>query len=227
LIAKVEASCQGKFTSDIAFLLLLNTLIFDLTKNNSMKKFTSVLCVLLFAAVAVNAQEFKKFSVGVGLGYAKPGGEGAGGGVLFAVEPAYRLSDVLQVGLRMETAVVVRGLSESATSYNASAAGLGSYTLNGKYYFSNNKFRPFAGAGFGLYSLAAVTVSDTGGGAAAESKIGFYPRVGFDLGHFNITLDYNLIGATTIEDAGGGADLKTKNSYFGFRIGGFFGGGRK
>src|SRR5829696_6387175 len=108
-----------------------------------MKKITTVLCFTLLAAVAVNAQEFKKFNVGVGLGYAMPGGEGAGGGVLFAVEPAYRVTDALAVGLRLETAVVVRGLSEAVSTYNASAAGIVSYTVNGKYYFSNAKFRPF------------------------------------------------------------------------------------
>ena len=80
------------------------------------------------------------------------------------------------------------------------------------------------GAGFGLYNLAAVTVSDSGdGGAAAESKFGFYPRIGFDLGHFNINLDYNIVGSTKFE----GTDLESKNSYIGIRIGGFFFGGRK
>ena len=191
-----------------------------------MKKIT-LFCLALLTAAAVNAQEYKPFKLGVGLGYAKPGGQGAGGGVLFGIEPAYRVNDALAVGLRMEWAAVIRGLSTSMDSYDASAAAIGSYTLNGQYYFSNNTFRPFVGAGVGLFSLAAVSVgvdSQSGSaGAAAESKIGFYPRIGFEAGHFNFTIDYNLIGKTTFE----GSDLEMKNSYIGFRIGGFFFGGRK
>lgn len=191
-----------------------------------MKKISTLLFFFLVTVLAVNAQEFKKFNVGVGLGYAMPFGEGAGGGVLFAVEPAYRVNDALAVGLRMEWAVVVRGLSESVSSYDASAAAIGSYTVNGKYYFSNEKFRPFVGAGLGIFKLAAVTVGTSGSGAGADSKIGFYPRVGFDLGHFNVTLDYNIVGPTKFDATSGSPDLESKNSYFGIRIGGFFGGGR-
>jgi hypothetical protein len=192
-----------------------------------MKRISTVLFLAIIAASAVNAQEYKPFKLGVGLGYAMPGGEGAGGGVLFGIEPAYRVNDALAVGLRMEWAAVVRGLSTSIDSYDASAAAIGSYTLNGQYYFSNESFRPFVGAGVGLFSLASVSVSASsqGGsaGAAAESKIGFYPRIGFEAGHFNFTIDYNIVGKTTFE----GSDVEVKNSYIGFRIGGFFFGGRK
>jgi opacity protein-like surface antigen len=191
-----------------------------------MKRILTVL-LLVVAAVAVNAQEYKPFKLGVGLGYAMPGGEGAGGGVLFAIEPAYRVNDALAVGLRLEWAAVIRGLSESVESYDASAAAIGSYTVNGNYYLSNGSFRPFVGFGVGIVKLAAAAVagSSQGGsaGAAAETKIGFYPRIGFEAGHFNLTLDYNIIGKTTFE----GSDLEMKNGYIGIRIGGFFFGGRK
>lgn len=192
-----------------------------------MKRILTALCLVVITAVAVNAQEFKPFKLGLALGYAMPGGEGAGGGVLFGIEPAYRVNDALAVGLRMEWAAVVRGLSTSVDSYDASAAAIGSYTLNGNYYLSNGNFRPFVGAGVGLFTLAAASVSGSsqGGsaGAAAESKIGFYPRIGFDASHFTISIDYNIIGKTTFE----GSDLEMKNSYIGIRIGGFFFGGRK
>jgi hypothetical protein len=161
------------------------------------------------------------------LGYAIPGGEGAGGGLLYDIEPGYRVSDALCVSLRWEGAVVVRGLSESTTTYNADAAAIGSYTVNGIYYFGSGKFRPYVGAGVGLFSLAAVSTGTAGTGAAAESKIGFYPRLGFDFRHFNINIDYNIVGATKFDDVTTGADLETKNGYIGIRIGGFFFGGRK
>lgn len=188
-----------------------------------MKKFTFVFALVLLVSTFAFAQEYKKFKVGIGLGYAMAGGNGSSGGVLFAIEPAYRLQDNLSIGLRMESALITRGFSESVPSgVSLDVAGIGSYTLNGQYYFGSSSFRPFLGAGLGLYSLAAVTVSgSTGSVAASESKFGFYPRAGFDLGHFNVTLDYNLVPSTAV--TGG----EFKNNYFGIRIGAFFGGGKK
>ncbi len=198
-----------------------------------MKKFTTVLCLVLIAAVGSQAQEFKKFRVGLGGGYAKPGGEGSGGGVLATLEPGYRINDQLLVNLRLETAAVIRGTAD-ATSASLDVAGIKSYTVNGQYFLSTNSFRPFVGAGVGLFSLAAAKLEASSSGsagtaAAAESKVGFYPRVGFDYKHFTINLDYNIIGATKATIASGSTTTNTefKNSYFGIRIGGYFGGGRK
>jgi len=193
-----------------------------------MKK-TCILFFIGFLMITVaNAQEFKKFSVGVGVGYAVPGGSGAKGGVIATVEPGYRISDQLLVGLRWESAAIVRGYSESVPSgIDLSIAAIGSFAPTVQYYFNNNGFRPFVGAGLGLFTLAAVKYDDGSGqgkvtAAASESKFGFFPRVGFDAGHFTMALDYNIIPKTDVD--GGGS---FKNSYVGIRIGGYFGGGRK
>ena len=188
-----------------------------------MKKISTVVVLILLAAVAVNAQEYKKFRVGVGAGYAIASGEGSGGGVLFTVEPGYRVNDQILANLRWESAAVIRGTAD-ATTFDLEVAAISSYTLNGQYYLMNGSFRPFVGAGFGLFKLAAVEVSGSSGGgstaAAAETKFGFYPRLGFDVSHFTITLDYNLVPPTE------SGTTEFKNSYIGIRIGGFFGGGR-
>ncbi len=197
-------------------------------QKNVMKKV--LLIVLVFVAVsAAKAQEFKPFQLYVGVGYAIPEG---GGGVLFDIEPAYRINDAIAVGLRWESAAMAKIVGDS----EAEISGNGSWTVNGKYYFSNNKFRPYVGVGLGLYTIAAVNFSADAGEVGGGSKFGFYPRIGFDLGHFNINIDYNIIPSTTLEgfsytDGGGttvtsdGVDIK--NSYIGIRIGGFFFGGRK
>jgi hypothetical protein len=193
-----------------------------------MKKFTSVLCVLLFAAVAVNAQEFKKFRVGLGGGYANASGTGAKGGILIYFEPAYRLSDQILVGLRFEGAAMIRGYAEDVSTSSVSASLSGAQGVFGQYYFSNNTFRPFVGLGLGLNKIATAAADFEGEAFAAldESKFGFFPRIGFDVSHFTLSLDLNLIGASTLEGSNGG-ELKTKNNYIGIRFGGFFGGGRK
>jgi hypothetical protein len=83
-------------------------------------------------------------------------------------------------------------------------------------------FRPFVGLGLGLFSLASVS-SDNIELVAAETKFGFYPRIGFDLGHFNLNVEYNFIPATEID----GTDVKVQNSYTGIKLGFFLFGGRK
>jgi outer membrane protein W len=186
-----------------------------------MKKISTVLMLIAFTAAAAVAQEYKAFRVGLGLGYANASGKGAKGGVLWTLEPGYRVNDQILANLRIEGAVIGRGYADE-TSASVDVAALGSYTLNGQYYFNNNSLRPFVGVGFGMYSLAAVSVtaSQSGGSAgavAAANKIGFYPRVGFDAGHFTLNLDYNIVPETN----------GIKNSYLGIRIGGFFGGGKK
>ncbi len=198
----------------------------------TMKKITTVLCLVLFVAVAAHAQEYKKFRVGTGLGYAMPGGSGSGGGLLYTIEPGYRVNDKLLVNLRIEGALVVRGTVDE-TSADFDIAGISSYTLNGQYYLMDGGFRPFVGAGFGTYKIASASVSGgTSGGGVAESagsKIGFYPRIGFDAGHFTLNIDYNIVGNTKAVISSGTTTTNTefKNSYIGIRIGGYFGGGKK
>lgn len=170
---------------------------------------------------------FKAFKFGIGLGYAVPGaGEGAGGGLLFYLEPAYRASKEFLVGLRLESAVIARGVEGIGDNEVAGdVASNMSYTLNGQYYFTNDYVRPFIGLGGGLFSLAAVEVNTAAGtpdaqDVGAETRFGFYPRVGVDVGHFNLTLDYNIIPSTNVP--GGG---EVTNNYFGIRAGFSIGGG--
>ena len=177
-------------------------------------------------AIGATAQEYKKFKVGIGLGYAAAGGDGAKGGILAYLEPAYRINDAIAIGLRIESALITRGFSdELADDVNLSMAAIGSYTVNGQYYFNMNRFRPFVGAGFGLYTLAAVDVEFGGNSATAleaGTKFGFYPRVGFDYGHLNVSVDYNIISKSEI--AGGVGSFK--NNYLGIRLGFSIGGGK-
>lgn len=181
--------------------------------------------IVLFMSVGMAcAQTYKPFLVGLGLGYASPsgGGDGAKAGALFYFEPAYRVSDQLAIGLKGEFAVIARA---SLTGESADASAQGSWTLNGRYYFGASKFRPFAGVGLGLFTVTTASVDLTSGaGTSKDSKFGFYPRVGFDYGHFSMNLEYNIVPASKIEF--GGVSLgEVKNSYLGVRLGFFIGGG--
>ena len=194
-----------------------------------MKKLLPMMVLAIMISSAATCQDFKKFKVGVGVGYAVP--SDGGGGVLLYLEPMYRVTDAIAIGLRLESAAVVGSAPVAGVTVNASA--IGSYTLNGQYYFSNNAFRPFVGAGLGMYSLAAAT-TDIGGTSyslsASATAFGFYPRIGFDYGHFNLSIDYNLIPAQETQVNLGGLGLVTNsqnNSYIGIRLGVSIGGGTR
>lgn len=185
------------------------------------KLLLSALGVMLFAGVSM-AQTYKPFKLGFGIGYTMP--SDGGGGILIDVEPAYRINDAIAVGLRIESAAMAKNVSGSSATVSAN----GSYTLNGQYYFSDSKVRPYAGLGLGIFSIASIAMDNSSGAVAGGSKLGFYPRVGLDLGHFNINLDYNLVPASKgVEVASTGAsETKIKNSYLGIRMGFFVFGGK-
>jgi len=186
--------------------------------------------ILTVAAGSSFGQDFKKFKVGIGIGYGLPS-EGSGG-VLIYLEPAYRVMDQLSIGLRIESAAFL-DKPISGTSFTTGAFGVGSYTVNGQYYFSNNTFRPFVGAGFGMFTTAAASADISGSSvsiSASTTLFGFYPRVGFDLGHFNFSIDYNIIPSqsTQVDLGTFGIQTQTTNySYIGIRLGASIGGGRK
>lgn len=175
------------------------------------------------------ARVFKPFKVGIGIGYAQPGtGEGAAGGFLGYLEPAYRATDQVSVGLRLEGDFMVRGVKGiTDRDISGDASSIASFSLNSQYYFNNNDVRPFIGAGVGLFSMTAVkfnTASNDPDGVddiGAETRFGFYPRIGVDINHFNLTLDYNVVPPT---DVPGGGEVK--NDFLGIKAGFSIGGGR-
>jgi hypothetical protein len=102
-----------------------------------------IFCIgLVLLLGKTEAQEFKKFKTGIGSGMASPSNNN-GAGILFYLEPGYRITDALLVNFRLETALILVGESD----FENNVGGLGSYTVNAQYYLGNNKFRPFAGLG--------------------------------------------------------------------------------
>ena len=188
------------------------------------------ICCLLITFSDAVAQDFKPFKVGIGLGYAAPGNTGAGaeGGALIYLEPGYRASDNILIGLRLESAIIARGVEGVGDDdVKGNASSNFSYTLNMQYYFNENYVRPFVGVGLGLFSLAAVEFNTASTNPSidadevdAETRFGFYPRIGLDIGHFNFTIDYNIVPKTDVPGIG-----EVNNNYLGIRAGFSIGGG--
>jgi len=201
-----------------------------------MKKVFLSLILISTISLAATAQDddLRPFKVDVSLGYAIPGGDGAKGGVLFVVEPKYAVLPNLALGLRMEAAVVARftGYDASGDLESADVKASASYLATGDYYFKNNySFRPFAGAGVGIFSMASATVTSDGSDASGSgSKFGGMVRAGIEAGHFRFGIEYNIVPSSKLDgfDSNGDpAKIDSKNSYIGIKLGVCIGGGRR
>ena len=189
-----------------------------------MKKLFTLFVVVITMQSAIaqeketGARIFKKFKTDVSFGYAAQQGSGktsgTKGGALFAIEPKYAVMDALSIGLRMEAAVAVN--IDATGNSSSSATGNGSYLLTSDYYFSNKKFRPFAGIGTGMFTTLSVnekTINNTTVQIPQSTKFGFMARTGFEYGHLRMGIEYNFV-----------AD---KAGYLGIKLGACIGGGRK
>ena len=187
--------------------------------------------LLVFFVTSAFTQEFIKlraeFGFGYGLNYPVYQEHESNIAPLAYFAPSYRLNDKMVVGFKMEVA-----LTRDIT--------IGSYGPNVQYYFSNKSFRPFAGAGIGLYhqKLSILDISppypNTGAFSAnEETSFGFYPRVGFDYRHITLTIDYNIVATSKalIQDNSlappNTINGHLENNYLGLKLGIFIGGGRK
>ncbi len=182
--------------------------------------------LLIFLAAAIHAQEFKKLRAGFGFGYSivgpnlnSPKSEGC---LLISFEPSYRIKDRISIGVRLEAIGQLIG----------GGLNVASYGINGQYYFSNEKFRPFAGIGLGLYHPRLS--GDTFYGYTSrleETVLGFYPRVGFDSGHLTIAVEWNIISSSKSiinkPVSNISYDGYINGNYLSLKIGLSIGGGRK
>ena len=191
-----------------------------------------ILSSILSLSAKSQESDLKPFKVDVSLGYAIPGGKGAKGGVLFAVEPKYAIMSSLSLGLRMEGAVVARfsGYDENGEAMDASVKASGSYLVTGDYYFTDNySFRPFAGGGAGIFSMATAEMNSNSGEVSGGTKFGGMIRAGFELSHFRLGLEYNIIPKTTFTGYDENGEITTgltsKNGYIGIKVGVCIGGG--
>lgn len=196
-------------------------------KIKNMKKVIVILSIFLAATAAIaqsdSARIFKPFKVDVSVGFALPlGGSSATKvGFLFVIEPKYAVADQFTIGLRLELAAMARGTVINGYDFTGDVQGNGSYLATGDYYFNNNKFRPFIGAGAGLYQIGTANYNSINPSyptnIPTDNKFGFMFRGGFEAGHFRLGIEYNAVGKSQYSE---------HNSYIGFKVGTCFGGGR-
>jgi hypothetical protein len=190
-----------------------------------MKKLLLLPALISFAFLAdaqstANSQSvmYNVFKVDVDLGYASPSsGNGTKAGATFTIEPHYRLSDDFALGLRIEGAALGYETTNSSGGTKIKASLLTSFSITGDYYLANGGFRPFIGGGAGFYTVQAVAGNNESGtannGRPGSTNFGFFPRIGFESGHFRFSGAYNVVG--------------NSSSYASVTLGFFLGGGKK
>ena len=193
---------------------------------------TVVLLSVLFLHAQNDESPLKAFKLDFSLGGAIPQGAGSKGGGLFAIEPKYAVADQLNVGLRIELAVMARAFPYSDGTYSSTNVSVsGSDLVTGDFYFTTTSFRPFIGAGGGVYRLASASTNDNGyaSDVASATKLGAMIRAGFEVGHFRLAVEYNFVGNSTVQvtdNYGNVSSTMAKNSYLGIKLGGWIGFGK-
>jgi len=186
-----------------------------------MKRFSVIIGTLILSGIHLYSQDrvYKPFKVDLGFTCDIPTGSDAtmGGGIY--IEPRYAVNDRLTIGLRIEGAYLNFGnVTIDYTSVNVKTTTISPILLTGDYYFSVEKVRPFIGVGLGMFKRTSrsVLVSALQGieiGPKTQTKFGFAPKIGLNVGHARIAAIYNYTGL----DVG---------DFLGIQFGFEFGGGK-
>ncbi|HEV3221277.1 MAG TPA: hypothetical protein VGZ90_00285 [Puia sp.] len=189
-----------------------------------MRKYICIsLTCLIFSKIttAQVGQIYKPFKVDIGIGTIIQSAKL--NGLLFYMEPSYTFAGKFKTGIRFEQAVL-------------SMKNIGSSALTFDYYILNkNSFRVFAGGGYSYYNTASSGGCDPGPTTTqiirSTKNSGGLVRIGFDLNHFHLGLEYNFVPSTYVNAIGNDAQNSPmviyKNNYFALKIGVIIRGSRK
>jgi hypothetical protein len=181
-----------------------------------------VLIAMLFVSASTSAQQYRKFLFAFDIGYPKSQFGPIGS---FSMEPGYRVTDKILIGYRMETI----GFVSMIGANNISLSSMG---INGQYYYSLSSVRPFFGMGIGLFNPSNNFIMSNTETQNQRNGLGIYPRIGLGVGHIRFMAEYNFIQKMSDYIPSHmigtqGHYEQVNKSYLSFKIGFFFGGGRK
>jgi hypothetical protein len=195
-----------------------------------------IIALFLLGALSTNAQTYNPFKLDIAAGWSVPNfGKVHSIG---ALEPKFAPYDNFALGVRIEGATL-----SSTGNINVSGMGVGSVMLTGDYYFKiktkphTTPFRPFAGAGMGIYDVSDPNKPSEdfniflikallGINVFKGIKFGGFPRVGVEYWHFRLAVEYNILGKSNLPLTDGGT-VNASVNYWGIKLGLFLGGGRK
>jgi hypothetical protein len=160
-----------------------------------------VLFSILLLAINSSAQDkphaFKPFRLDFALSAGMPFDNVLKKSIGIAIEPKYAFNDHFAAGLRFEG--IDLGPSDEVMGYVGDFKFTTSWLLTTDYYFNTKKFRPFIGAGAGLYNLPE---EEFRGSSKLDPvrQFGFMARTGFEIGYFRTSVEINKAGKSKYAD---------------------------
>ncbi len=186
------------------------------------KLLIAALFFVVSTATFAQAEYHTPFRWDIGMHYARPSNYGVGIGIF--TEPKYLVTDNISVGIRAEATIL--GRLKLANAIGGGSLGwVTSLLAISDYHFGETRFRPTVGIGAGLFrpTAASYSVGDILPELARGSKFGVSPRIGFDMGHFRLSADYNFIfGQRNLLN---GQTIDLNQNHLSIKLGIFFGGG--
>jgi len=175
------------------------------------KLMTIVIAIVIIAGFTstTKAQISLGLKAGIALPMGTPFSDGYGMGFGASAIGEYALNENMAIGLNI--GYYAFSGKNMPSGYEASI-GIIPILADFKYYFATEGFRPYVGAGLGMYMVSSsvttpvVTVNGyTYGGkvTGSDSRFGFDPKVGFWMGEafkygasieYNIASDFNHLG---------------------------------
>lgn len=160
-------------------------------------------------------QKFRPLKFEFGIGVAQSYEVETYNDLILYLQPSYRFSRALTLSFRAQMANIDRGSVQHCFSY----------TVNGQFYFTHTKVRPFAGVGGGLYHLPDTEYWSFGAGGMihsitdvpTENRFGFYPQLGVETGPVKLSVEYEFIPKTGIRYE----KVKIRNDYLGITLSAF------
>ncbi|GAB3887513.1 porin family protein [Spirosoma agri] len=195
------------------------------------------LAFLLISSVAV-AQRFDPFKLNASVGYASPADrsgnkDGSKPGFVYSLEPQFGLTRHFDIGIRFEQAFIQRPeVLGNLIYFDSQAKSIMSGALTLNYVVGRSvAFRPYVGAGIGLYRAAGSEQQVMGAANTTlfytlpvTNKMAGLFRVGIKFWQFNVEAAYNRIDDTTVTNEFTNAKLIGKNEYFSLKAGYTLGG---
>jgi hypothetical protein len=120
-------------------------------------------------------------------------------GTGFYFHPIYNITDRFSFGTRMEFGyVLIEDSNIIAAAFNNGMMSMFSFQAISDYYLSKERVRFFLGLGFGLYRQALIFQDISNiqiqSNPLSDISLGLNPRVGFNVGHFKMAVNYNMTG---------------------------------
>lgn len=187
-----------------------------------MKNSTLHICLLLLFVLPLTAQnEYRPIKMDVGLLLGEVNEHNVG---LIApyIEPKYNINNNITVGMRFEYIFYSKENFidfDPNNPYRSDFDADGwtfSSVLTGDYYFNDDFLRPFVGIGAGVYYMYNAKENSYLNFNEHILSFGYVPRVGFNMGQFRVSCEYNFIISET-----------TDLSYLSLKLGYEIGGGKK